>query len=357
MKKKLAVIFGSPSPEYYVSCSVAKSLLVNLNKELYELYPIGITQKGEWYLTNAELDEIDDGEGWVNSLTNKPVVFSTSNNRELIILGNTIETIKIDVAFIPIPGLYGEDGRIPALLEMAGIPYVGSDSVSSGCCLDKAITRIFAEKIGLKLPDCIILNKTDFNNNFEYLNSQLKNWKFPFFIKPSKTGSSIGVSKILNLDEVKDAVISAFDYCDTVLIEEGIIGKEIKVALLGNKSDLKAGSVCELEANCEGSSFNDYRTKYSNDVNLKSKKNIPAHIDDKLLDLVIKQSKDIFNSLGCKDYARVDFFLSKDNELYFNEINTNPGFNPSSIYSLMFIDKGMSYSETANKLVEYALQK
>lgn len=358
MKKNVVIIFGGPSHEYFISCKMASEIIDNVDRDLYNVYPIGITQKGKWYYTKASLEEIRDGKSWIDIDNNNKATILANKEKQLVILEKDgMKYINVDVAFIPIPGEYGEDGKIPALLEMADIPFVGSGSIASGCSLDKSVTRLFADEIGLKQPKCLIINKHSFDGNYDYIYKELKKFSYPLFIKPSLTGSSIGITKVIKEDEIKPAIIDAFSFADTVLIEEGITGTEIKVALYGNNKDLVAGSICEIFANQEGKSFNDYNTKYTSVINEKSKKTIPAKLDKGTEDEIIRQAKAIFNAIGCRDYARVDFFLDSNKNIYFNEINTNPGFNSGSIYSLMFIDKGMTYQEIVNGLIKMALDR
>ena len=354
MKKKLLIIFGAPSPEYYVSCEMTKNVIENIDYDKYNVFLVGITKDGNWLYTKASATSISDGETWLKDESNRRAIVSPETNNSLLIFkDNNIETVKIDVAFITIPGSYGEDGKLPALLEMANIPFVGSGSIASGCSLDKIVTRYVADSINLRQAPCVVLKKFEYLNNQEFYINEIKKLKYPLFIKPSITGSSIGISKVINESKIISAIDKAFEYCDDVLVEEGISGSELKVALFGNKDVLEAGSLCQLDANNEGENFNDYETKYHN-LNGGSIKKIPAEVDDSIKAEVIRQAKAIFNALNCRDFARVDFFLTEKSEIVFNEINTIPGFKDSSIYSLMMIDKGYSYKEVVNGLIEMA---
>jgi len=358
MKKNFLLVFGTPSPEYYVNCKTATAVAKNVDTDIYNLYTVGISKDGTWIYTETELDNIKDGESWLNSVTNKPAIISPDKKGNLIIFesNNKIRKIKIDVAFAPVAGSYGEDGKLSALFDMAGIPYVGSDSISSGCSLDKGITRIFADDIGLKQPDCVVLSKNNYINNKDKYIAKINELKYPLFVKPALTGSSIGISKVINNEKLCSAIDLAFQYCDDVLVEEGIEGTEIKVALFGNNDNLIAGSICGLVANNNGESFNDYETKYDSSKD-NSQKEIPAKISNELEEEIVKQAKNIFNALKCRDYSRVDFFLSKNGEIVFNEINTNPGMSEGSIYSLMMNDKGYTYKQIVNSLIEMALNR
>lgn len=358
MKKNFLLIFGTPSPEYYVNCKTAASIAKYVDKNLYNLYMVGIKKDGTWVYTETKIEDIVDGESWIKSKTNKLAAISPDSQRNLIIFESEtkIKKIKIDVAFAPVAGAYGEDGKISALLDMANIPYVGSDSISSGCSLDKSITRIFANDIKLKQPKCVIIDKSNYNINKELYLKQINDLKYPIFVKPTLTGSSIGISKIIDKNKLEKAISLSFKYSDTILIEEGIEGTEIKVAVFGNKDDITIGSICELIANSNNANFNDYETKYDSSKDNAIKK-IPANLNDNLIEEITVQSKKIFNALKCRDYARVDFFLSKEKELIFNEINTNPGMSCTSIYSLMMIDKGYTYSDIINGLIKMALNR
>lgn len=350
MKKSVLLIFGGCSTEYAVSCNGAASMMEHIDTEKYNLITVGITQEGEWLYTESTPEEIRDGKTWIKSDTNKSAYLLPDKvfGGLLVVEENNLNKISVDCVFPLIHGENGEDGSLQGLFELSGIPYVGSNVLSSACSLDKSVTRIFADSINMKQVDCVIVNREDYDKDKEQIlktiNTKLN--KYPLFIKPASSGSSIGVYKINNSNEILEHLEAAFQYDDIVLVEEGIIGKEIKVALLEN-GEVEAGSICELII--KGDAFNDFETKYKDQSAIKT---IPANISPELKEHIENQAIAIFKRLGCRAYARVDFFLDNNNELYFNEINTIPGLAKESIFSVMLEDKGVPYSEIISKLIE-----
>lgn len=357
MKKNCLIIFGSPSPEYFVNCQMAADIIRNIDKNKYDVIKLGINREGMWFVTDATPDQIENGEDWL-TLDNKTAVISPEKNSLLFIIDrDKIEKVHIDVAFGPIAGEYGEDGKLPALLDMANIPYVGSDSAASACSLDKCITRIFADNIGLKQPNCVMFSKKEYTDNKKSIIDKINELKYPLFVKPPLTGSSIGISKVIDAKSLEKAIDEAFKFGNSIIIEEGLTNfSEIKVAMYGNGDSLECGSIMRLTAASEGDSFNDYQTKYSSNAT-PSKKEMPIITTDEIKKQIETDAKNIFNALGCRDYARVDMFLTDDNVLYFNEINTNPGFTSHSIHPKMMMDKGYKYSEIINGLLDMAINR
>lgn len=357
MKKSILVIFGGSSPEYEVSCNSGASLIDAIDKEKYEVYPVGITKKGEWILTDATFEEIRNGQDWLKSKGNKRAYISPdrSVNGLVVIEENKFFIINIDCVFPIIHGETGEDGTLQGLLELASIPYVGSNILASACSMDKAVTRIFAERANLAQPECYILSKQMYlkssRNEIEKIDNYFKKiCEYPLFVKPSSTGSSIGVSRVESKGELKAAIESAFEFDTKVLIEEGIEGSEIKVSILGNE-DIKVGEL--LKVTVETGFFYDYKTKY---ITGGSKKELPAIVPEVLKKEIKESAKRIYNDLGCKGFARVDFFLSDENKVIFNEINTVPGFSKSSNYPLMFKEIGLEYKDMISELINLEIE-
>lgn len=347
MKKNVLVVFGGHNTEYYASCDSVGGMLDFIDKELFNVMKLGVTIDGEWLLTEASSEQIKDGTSWLELPNNKRAVMSPERNKHslLVFSDNKIEEKHVDCVFPLISGYGGEDGCIQGLLELSNIPYVGSTVASSANSMDKALTRIFAEKSGLKQPECVVLTKRIYENSKEDIKN-LINFGYPVFVKPASLGSSVGISRVDKPSKLESAINNAFKYEDKILIEQGIEGTEIKIAVLGNES-LITGEVCELTV--PKGTVNDYATKH---INFTSTKKIPAEISDEVKAKAKEQSKAIFKMLECKGMARVDFFLNEDDELYFNEINTVPGIGIHSIYSLMFEKAGIPLTEVLTKLIQ-----
>ena len=345
-KLKLGVIFGGMSTENEVSVVSANSILKNLDRNLYEVYPIYIDKNGDWWEYIESDKKIELGE--------------TIDNKKAI--NNVLSYLKqLDIVFPVLHGLYGEDGTIQGLLEFLKIPYVGCHVLASSIGMDKVYTKIVFEKAGLKqakyeyirkYKDKYIYIDEQFNekiSNLEEVSSIItEKLKFPIFIKPSNSGSSVGINKADNIDELKKYIEYASKFDNKILIEEGINGKEVECAVHGNE-DVIASCVGEIQAADE---FYSYDAKYNNK---ESKTNIPANIPEDISNKIRSQAIKAFKAIDGKGLSRVDFFIEKDtNEIYINEINTLPGFTDISMYPKLFEASGIEYMELLNKIIELA---
>lgn len=351
MKKNILVVFGGSSSEYYVSCRSAAGVISCVDSNKYNVCKLGITMDGEWFLTDAAPSEIEDGKTWIKSSGNKRTIISPEQGKQSIVTidENGVDEIKIDCAIPLIHGYGGEDGKLQGLFELAHIPFAGSSVAASVNSMDKGITRIFSDICGLKRPESVVAYKKD--SLSEIIDNVSKaGIPFPVFVKPANAGSSVGVSKAENNNQLENAIKDAFLYDDKIMIEEGVKGKEIKVAILEKDGKAMVGALCELTV-ADGK-INDYDTKY---VNHSSVKKIPAEIDEETAEIVKKQAIDLFNYMECRGMARVDFFVDDDRNIYFNEINTIPGISRNSIYPLMLEEAGISYGDMVNYLIKSAL--
>ncbi len=345
-KKKLGVVFGGMSTENEVSVVSAESILNNLDREKYEVFPIYIDKQGNWwkYIENGQKREFG----------------ARVENKEKI--ENLIEYLKnLDVIFPVLHGLYGEDGTIQGLFELLKIPYVGCRVLASSVGMDKVYTKIVFEKAGLnqtpyeyvrKYKNNYIYVDKNFNENImtlkEVVEKITKNLKFPMFVKPSNSGSSVGVRKADTLEELIENIEYAASFDKKVLIEQGIDGKEVECAVLGNE-EVIASCVGEIKSADE---FYSYDAKYKNE---ESRTEIPADIPEELSNEIRKQAIKAFKSIDGKGLSRVDFFIENStNKIYINEINTLPGFTSISMYPKMFEASGVPYKELLTKLIELA---
>ncbi len=329
---KLGVIYGGISTEKEVSEMSAKSVLENLNKEKYEIHEIFINQYGKWF-------EVKD------------------NKKEEIY--NLIWYLKeLDAVFPVLHGKYGEDGTIQGMLEMLQVPYVGCGVLASSVGMDKVYTKMIFEKAGIPQAPYIYIRKQNdvykiINDNFEEEELKFKTitskLKFPVFVKPSNSGSSVGVKKATNVDELKKAIENAGQYDNKILVEQGIDGKEVECAVL-DENEIIASTVGEI---MPAEEFYSFDAKYNIP---ESKTIIPANIDEKQIEEIRKLAIKAFKAIDGKGLSRVDFFVEKDtNKIYINEINTMPGFTKISMYPKLFENVGIQYSYLLDKLIENAL--
>ena len=344
--KKLGVIFGGMSTENKVSCVSGASVIRNLNKEKYEIFPIFIDENGKWFKVKMQADgeiKIDDKEQ----------------------IENIVEYIKqMDVIFPVLHGLYGEDGTIQGLFELLKIPYVGCGVLASSVGMDKVYTKIIFDKAEINQTKYVYIRKYDdkyiyvddsFNEKIMELNevSDLVTEKlnFPMFVKPSNSGSSVGISKASNLEELKNAIVEASKLDKKILIEQGIDGREVECAVLGNE-DVVSSCVGEIIAADE---FYSYDAKYKNQ---ESKTLIPAEISDDKSEEIRKLAIKAFKAIDGKGLSRVDFFIENGTgKVYINEINTLPGFTSISMYPKLFEQVGVEYSELLDRVIDLAFRR
>ena len=330
---KLGIIYGGISTEHDVSIMSAKSIIKNLNKDKYEVHEIYINKYGKWF-------EVKNGE-----------------NEEIY---NLIWTIKeLDVVFPVLHGIGGEDGTIQGMLELLKVPYVGCGVLSSAVGMDKVYTKIICEKAQIlqtkyisvyKKEDKYYIQKEDMEEEqlkIEHITGKLK---FPMFVKPSNSGSSVGVKKAKDIGELKLAIENASQYDRKIIVEEGIDGIEVECGILDDR-EIKASTIGEIRSAKEFYSFD---AKYNIP---ESKTIIPANIDKEKIEEVKKLAIKAFKAIDGTGIARVDFFIEKDtNKIYINEINTMPGFTEISMYPKLFESLGMQYSELLDKLIQNAIK-
>ncbi len=346
---RIGVVFGGMSTENKVSCVSANSVIKNLNKQKYDIVPIFIDEKGNWFQVN----NIEKNDNVTESIEDKTYI------------NNIMELLKtFDVVFPVLHGLYGEDGTIQGVFELLKIPYVGCGVLASSVGMDKVYSKIIFDKAGINqtkyvyvrnYEDKYIYVDSDFNEKVmelkELLNAIIEKLRFPMFVKPSNSGSSVGISKANNGEELKKAILEASKFDRKILIEEGIDGREVECAVLGN-DDVISSCVGEIKAADE---FYSYDAKYKNQ---ESKTLIPADISEEKSKEIQELAIKAFKAIDGKGLSRVDFFIEKTTEkIYINEINTLPGFTSISMYPKLFEQIGIRYTELLDKLIELALKR
>lgn len=348
MKKTVAIIFGGESSEYEVSCVSAANVAENLDKNLYEPVLVGITRDGKWWIFGGTPDDMRNHIWQEKRALLTPAVISPCKAHHGLLALNgangSFEIVHIDVAFPVLHGKNGEDGTMQGLLKLAGIPYVGCNTYSSAVSMDKAATKIICEKAGIPVVPFSYAVK---NDNVDGIIAQSEEkYGYPVFVKPANAGSSVGITKAKNREELKKGITLAFEHDKKLLIEPNTVGREIEVAVCGN--DKPFASVCgEIVPN---SDFYDYETKYVSDA---ADCIAPAPLDEEMSERIRGLAIEVYKALGCSGFSRVDFFLTEKGP-YLNEINTIPGFTPISMYPKLMECIGIKYSDLITKLLMLA---
>lgn len=351
MKKKIVVLFGGFSTEYIVSVHSAYTILSHLDGDKYDVIPVGITKHGDWYSYYGDYENVENDTWFEDSANCVPVIVSQNRNTKGILefRDDGMKWIKIDAAFPMLHGKNGEDGTVQGLFELAGIPLVGCDTLSSAVCMDKYRAHVLVEAAGIPAPKAVIVKEKLDEHELLALTGELR---YPLFVKPVRAGSSFGITKIHEKSELEDAVNFAFEHDFEVIVEESVPGFEVGCAILGKRGsrNLIIGRADEIELQ---DGFLDYTEKYTT---ITSKTHMPARIDSETEKRIQDTAKRIYDLLGCSIFARVDMFLTPEKEIYFNEVNTIPGFTSHSRYPTMLRGIGMTFEDIVNKMVEVTFE-
>lgn len=353
-KKTIVVLFGGQSSEHEVSCTSAVTVISNINKDLYNIVLIGITKEGKWIEVNS-LDDIVSGN-WESGDITAIISPDASQKAILFLEGDNYRMEPVDVVFPILHGLYGEDGTIQGLFDLAKIPYVGCGLLASAVSMDKLFTKIMVKQLGIEQAKYVAVYKKELLKKDREVEEDIvskieDNIKYPMFVKPSNAGSSRGISKVYNKDELIEGLLEASRHDKKILVEETIVGREVECAILGGKNP-KASGVGEIIAEAD---FYDYDAKYNDS---KSQTIISPDVGKEAEDKIKEYSTRIFNAVDGYGLARVDFFIEKDTErIVFNEINTMPGFTNISMYSMLWEAKGISKSQLIEKLIQLAMHR
>ena len=353
MKKwNVCVLFGGMSPEHDVSLRSAESVLNNMDTEKYNILPVGITKEGDWILFGGtDYSQLPGGQ-WIEHPDNRRAAISPVRGQGLLTFeGDCVVRQQVDVVFPVLHGENGEDGAMQGLLQLAGIPYVGPHVSASAVSMDKTLTKLVADKAGVAQAAWYLVRRGDLATRLEYTLDTLEAaFAYPMFVKPSGTGSSVGVSKAADRQALEKALEDAARFDDKILVEEFIKGREVEVAVMGNDSPM--ASVCgEIDS---GADFYDYDAKYITDT---STAYIPARISERVEEQVREAAVKIYSAIGCQGLSRVDFFVTyEDERVVFNEINTLPGFTSISMYPKLFDASGIPYGQLIDELLRLAME-
>jgi len=346
-KPVVAVIFGGFSPEYEVSLKSAYSIINAVDREKYDVILVGITNRGQWFRYSGPVEDIPSDKWHVDeSRLRRAFIVPERGGGLLEFFDGAAVPTPVDVVFPVLHGRYGEDGTVQGLCELAGIPVVGAGSASSALCMDKDRSNKLVSLAGIKLPKSVCF---EFVPTDEELLSAAGELKLPVFVKPVKAGSSFGISLVESYSELSEAVKEALRFDDAVLVEERVDGFETGCAVVGN-SDLIVGRADEIELS---HGFFDYEEKYTPKT---SKIHMPARIDEDTETRIREAAKVVYRTLGCSGYCRIDIFLSRDGEIFFNEANTIPGFTSNSRFPKMMQGIGIEYPALVDMLIKLALE-
>lgn len=360
-KIRIGLIFGGRSGEHEVSLASAASVMENINPDKYEVVPIAINKAGSWQMgitPKQALAAAQESTPQIASEQTQTTAVTLTGDPTLgrLIPIDSREQLadngQIDVILPVLHGTYGEDGALQGLLEMANVPYVGCGVLGSALGMDKEKMKMVFQTVGLPIVDSITYRRNVWEREPEQVLKTIEDRiGYPCFVKPVNLGSSVGISKATNREELAEAMRVAAEYDRKIIIEHGVNCRELETAVLGNDEPL-VSVVGEIVT---GGAFYDYDSKY---VTGTSKTFIPAEISPETSNEIRRQALLAFEALDLSGLARVDFFLDKDNgQVYINEVNTLPGFTNISMYSKLWAASGVSYPELIDRLIELAIER
>ncbi len=356
-KIRVAVVFGGRSGEHDVSLRSAETIMGALDPERYEIVPIGITREGEWVTGGDPLAELEAGSpffglesGAAPARVSSSPSPSTAGAAPGMMPGTVVDTV--DVVFPALHGPMGEDGTVQGMLELAGVPYVGSGVLGSAMAMDKAVTKLILTQAGLPQLPWRLIHRNDWRRDPEAIMAAIaETIGFPLFVKPANLGSSVGISKVGGAGQLAGAIDLAAHYDRRVIVEQGANAREIEMAVLGNDDPI-ASVAGEVVPHGE---FYDYNAKYVDDT---AELIVPAKLDPELLASMQELAVDAFRSLDLAGMARVDFFLERDTDrIFVNEVNTIPGFTSISMYPMLWAASGLTLPELVDRLMELAIER
>ncbi|MGL4175175.1 MAG: D-alanine--D-alanine ligase family protein [Dermatophilaceae bacterium] len=361
-KTRVAVVFGGRSSEHAVSCSTAASVLEALDRDRYDVVPVGIARDGRWVLAPddpeplrlnaAQVPEVDGSGAGV-------MVPTSSSDRTLVVQepGSPPRTLgEVDVVFPLLHGPFGEDGTIQGLLDLADVRYVGSGVTASAAMMDKALMKVVLAAAGLPVGPYVVITDRDWQRDRAAAMDAVHALGWPVFVKPARAGSSIGITRVTAAEGLEAAIEAARDHDPKVVVEAAVVGREIECGVLEGRglAPTRASEVGECIV-VRGHEFYDFEAKYlaDGDVRLECPADLPAETAGVIREMAVRA----FEAAGCEGLARVDFFVRESGEVVVNEVNTMPGFTPHSMYPRMWAASGLSYPELVDELIALALER
>ncbi|WP_461187010.1 D-alanine--D-alanine ligase family protein [Arthrobacter sp. Z4-13] len=362
-KPRVAVLFGGRSSEHAVSCVTAAGVLGAINKDKYDVIPIGIAKSGQWVLAAADTAQ------WSLAASSLPEVVPSQQTVTLAQIGGEHQLIvaspnevpqelgAVDVVFPLLHGPFGEDGTIQGLLELSDTRYVGAGVLASAVGMDKHFMKVVFEAAGLQVGPYIAVTDRQWRKDAESVRKKVDRLGFPVFVKPARAGSSMGISKVDSLEELDAAIEEARRHDLKLVIEAGITGREIECAVLEGRGTDAPRTSMPGEISVAGGSheFYDFNAKYVEDG--AASLSCPAELPEEAITRVRELAAAAFDAVGAEGLSRVDFFYTPDGQLIINEINTMPGFTPKSMYPQMWAASGLDYAELIDELIYLALNR
>lgn len=358
-KLVVAVLFGGRSSEHSISCATARGVLGAIDRDKYDVLPIGITRDGAFTLVSANVESYTLDAGNLPEVEDNGTRIlwpeSTTSKELRVEAAGTIRSLgEIDLVFPIVHGPFGEDGTLQGMLELAGLPYVGSGVLASSLGMDKHFTKTVVEQAGIRVAPWRTIVHDDWLNKPQAVRAVIEQMDLPLFVKPSRAGSSVGVSKVTAWSELPAALNLAFAEDERVLVEATMVGREVECAVLQGKSGQPTRASVAGEIVVSGREFYDFEAKYLDAPGIDLL--CPAPLDGAELAELQQLSIRAFEAIGGAGLARVDFFLTEDG-FVFNEINTMPGFTPISMFPRCWQVSGLSYPELIDELIAVALDR
>ncbi|MBW6437847.1 D-alanine--D-alanine ligase [Actinoplanes hulinensis] len=354
-KTRVAIVFGGRSTEHAISCVSAGAILGALDPDQYEVLPVGITREGRWVLASGDASQLSISDRRLPEITaesGSAVVFAADPTATELIVRDPAEGVSelagVDVVFPVLHGAYGEDGTIQGMLEMAGIPYVGANVFASAAAMDKEFTKKLAAAEGIPVgPYAVLRAGTSLSE------ADKERLGLPVFVKPSRAGSSTGITKVSDWADLDAAIATAREIDPKVLVEAAIVGREIECGVLEGEAGGAPEASLLAEIHVDDADWYDFETKYL----VGSRYTIPAPLPEELTRRVREFALRTFTALDCAGLARVDFFVTADGEIFLNEINTMPGMTPTSMFPQMWAATGLEYPKVVDRLIRTALRR
>lgn len=359
-KPRVAVVFGGRSSEHAVSCATAAGVMGAIDRDRYDVVPVGVTKEGRWVLVDDALDTLALTAGHTPEITSEGhavVVPLSTADKSLRVLrpGEPVELLsEVDVVFPLLHGPFGEDGTLQGMFELTDTRYVGAGVLASAAGMDKHYMKLVLAGSGLPIGPFVVINDRRWRTDREGALAECAGLQLPLFVKPARAGSSIGITKVDDLADLPAAVEEARRHDPKVVVEQGIVGREIECGVLEGRGGAapRASQCAEIVV---GSGWYDFESKYlgEGDVTLSCPADLPAEVSDEIREMAVR----VFDAFGVEGLSRVDFFYTTDGEVVVNEINTMPGFTPHSMYPRMWAASGIEYPELINELIALALER
>lgn len=356
-KLNVVLLFGGKSSEHSISCATAAGVLGAIDRSKYHVIPVGITRQGVFVPAedNAERWALRKGELAVVQDEGARVEFAMDGSRQIYrigIDGSRSSLGAVDIVFPVLHGPFGEDGTIQGFLELAGIPYVGNGVLASAAGMDKEFTKAIFQDANIPVTPHVVIREANWMRDPESSLEAVRNLGLPVFVKPARAGSSVGVSKVKNWDDFAPAVALALEHDNKLVVEHGLVGREVECAVLSGRDGARPRVSVAGEIVVTGRDFYDFDAKYQDEDSVDLI--IPAAMTEDQLTEMQSIARRAFEALGCQGLGRVDFFLTADG-FFVNEINTMPGFTPLSMFPSLWQASGIAYADLIDELINLGL--